>query len=177
MKEAQSTADLIRLANRIVANLEVNEGEITGDIEAAIAAFADASGNKMQSLRAIALQADVQARNVDDEVKRLRALKSHYERIKKAAHDRAFAIAEAAEKAGADPNEKGTARLKTSIRADFPDDVDKWPEDYLRREESIRLDKAGMKKAIQAGEIEAPPGFSLQRRRYVKFDGVGAPKD
>lgn len=172
----KTTAELLTEAGRIVLMFEYEEGELTSELEARIEEFVEASGAKFAALRAVAVQAEAQSKAVDAEIARLRRLKSHYQRVSSSVHRKAGEIAESLDKVGEDPNEKGVARWKKTVRADFPEDLSKWPEAYLKRSETVRPDVAGMKKAIKSGELEPPEGFRLSERRYVKFDGVTTPR-
>lgn len=167
--------DLLNEALRIVASLEYAEGEVTPEMEERLTAFVDGCEDKLSALRSLAFHAHTQSSAVEEEIRRLRRLKAHYDGVSAAVHRQAYTLAKAMSETGEDPNIKGVCAVKTTRRANFPKDPDVWPDAYKTEVTSYKLDTAGLKRDVKAGEAELPEGFKIDEHTYIKFDGVKTP--
>ena len=143
--------------NAILTQLEELGGEITPELEQALAitegqfaAKAEDYGKAILNLRAMAVAAKA-------EKERLAALQKFYENAQKRLTD---ALSNAMQVFGHDKVENATMRL--SLRhttATEVDDLDQLPAEYKTTKVEVVADKTAIKKAIQRGE--AVPGAHL----------------
>lgn len=143
--------------NAILAQLEELGGEITPEIEQALAineeqfvAKAEDYGHAILNLKAMTTAAKA-------EKDRLAALQKFYENAQKRLTD---ALSTAMQVFGQDKVENATMRL--SLRhstATEVDDLDQVPQEYKTTKVEVVADKTAIKKAIQSGE--AVPGAHL----------------
>lgn len=143
--------------NAILAQLEELGGEITPELEQALAineeqfvAKAEDYGHAILNLKAMATAAKA-------EKDRLAALQKFYENAQKRLTD---ALSTAMQVFGQDKVENATMRL--SLRhatATEVDDLDQVPQEYKTTKVEVVADKTAIKKAIQSGE--AVPGAHL----------------
>ena len=143
--------------NNILAQLEETGGEITPEIEQALAineeqfvAKAEDYGHAILNLKGMAAAAKA-------EKERLAALQRFYENAQKRLTD---ALSNAMQVFGRDKVENATLRL--SLRhstATEVDDLDQLPAEYKTTKVEVVADKTAIKKAIQQGE--AVPGAHL----------------
>lgn len=143
--------------NAILAQLEELGGEITPELEQALAineeqfvAKAEDYGHAILNLKGMAAAAKA-------EKERLAALQKFYENAQKRLTD---ALSNAMQVFGHDKVENATMRL--SLRhttATEVDDLDQLPAEYKTTKVEVVADKTAIKKAIQSGE--AVPGAHL----------------
>ena len=143
--------------NNILAQLEETGGEITPEIEQALAineeqfvAKAEDYGHAILNLKGMTAAAKA-------EKERLAALQKFYENAQKRLTD---ALSNAMQVFGHDKVENATMRL--SLRhttATEVDDLDALPAEYKTTKVEVVADKTAIKKAIQQGE--AVPGAHL----------------
>lgn len=160
-----TTYDLTQQAHSFLYALEDNGGEITPEIEAGIAAFVEASGDKFSGLRAVYMRAQAEAELHKGEaavhtaaVKRANTLA---DRIKELAVE----LLNAREKLGEPTNIPNICHRTTSTRVVTPEDVAAWPADFVKV--TPTLDKAGIKAALAAGGTV--PGCRLETGHSVSF--------
>lgn len=143
--------------NGILAQLEEMGGEITPELEQALAineeqfvAKAEDYGHAILNLKGMAAAANA-------EKERLAGLQKFYENAQKRLTD---ALSNAMQVFGHDKVEDATMRL--SLRhstATEVDDIEKVPAEYKTTKVEVVADKTAIKKAIQSGE--AVPGAHL----------------
>lgn len=143
--------------NAILAQLEELDGEITPELEQALAINegqflqkAEDYGHAILNLKAMATAAKA-------EKERLASLQKFYENAQKRLTD---ALTTAMQAFGHDKVENGTLRL--SLRrttATEVDDLEQVPQEYKTTKVEVVPDKTAIKKAIQSGE--AVPGAHL----------------
>ena len=143
--------------NGILAQLEELGGEITPELEQALAITEGQFAAKAEDYGHAILNLNGMAAAAKAEKERLAALQKFYENAQKRLTD---ALAAAMQVFGHDKVENATMRL--SLRhttATEVDDIDQLPSEYKTTKVEVVADKTAIKKAIQSGE--AVPGAHL----------------
>ena len=136
--------------NAILAQLEENGGELTPELEQALAINEEQFAAKSDDYAHAILNFDAMANAAKAEKERLAALQKFYDNTAKRLKD---AISAAMQAFGKDKVETPTMRL--SLRhttATEVVDLDKLPCEYKTTKVEVVADKTAIKKAIQAGE-------------------------
>lgn len=143
--------------NAILAQLEELGGEITPELEQALAINEEQFVQKAEDYGHAILNLKAMATAAKAEKDRLAALQKFYENAQKRLTD---ALSTAMQVFGQDKVENATMRL--SLRhstATEVDDLDQLPAEYKTTKVEVVADKTAIKKAIQSGE--AVPGAHL----------------
>jgi len=161
--------ELVEQARRLMEAIADDGGVLTDETEAVLAAWVNASEDKIGACVHAARRLEQEQAILEEEEKRLasrrRALAAAEERVRGYATSMLMEM----ETMGMEPRLRGqsySAWLAESESLHVPDDQRLWPEDYIRVTKSV--DKKGLTDAVRRG-VALPLGFELVKKRSVRF--------
>ena len=164
-----SAWELVEQARRLMAVIADDGGVLTDDTEEALAAWVNASEDKVGACIHAARRLEQEQAILKDEEDRLasrrRALAAAEERVRGYATSMLLEM----ETMGMEPKLRAPSYsvwLGESESLHVPEDPKLWPEEFVRVSKSV--DKRGLTEAVRQGAA-LPLGFELVKRRSVRF--------
>lgn len=164
-----STWDLVDQARRLMAVIEEDAGVLTEETEAALAAWVNASEDKIGACVMAARRFDTEAQLLKEEEERLYRRRKALDAARERCRGYAQFMLEELEQMGNEPKVKGpnyTAYLQTADSLTYPDDIAQWPLNW--RKTVVSPDKQAASDAMRSG-AEMPPGFEVVQKRSLRF--------
>lgn len=164
-----SAWELVEQARRLMAVIADDGGVLTDDTEEALAAWVNASEDKVGACVHAARRLEQEQALLKEEEERLasrrRALAAAEERVRGYATSMLLEM----ETMGMEPRLRAPSYsvwLAESESLHVPEDQRLWPEEFIRVTKSV--DKVGVRDAFHKGAA-LPQGFEMVKRRSVRF--------
>jgi hypothetical protein len=164
-----SAWELVESARHLMAVIEDDGGVLTEETEAALAAWVNASEDKIgacvHAARRLTAEADLLKKEEERLYSRRKALEAGEARVREYATMMLLEL----EGVGQEPKVKTptyTVWLGESESLHVPDDPALWPKAWTKT--VVTVDKRVANAALEAG-ADVPPGFEVVRKRTVRF--------